>query len=456
MRLHETAAESPPSPVERQFFRGAIAVGLTLGAAWGAWLALRIAAAGSFTALGLHEVNAHGHAQVFGWVGLYVMGLAYGWTKDRQASPISTRGMHLSFQLMAGGLVLRSLGEALVSRSTWFVVPALAGAGAEITAAALCLTLVTRRLRGCSSSRQASDYYVIAALTWLLVQAVYDAVYFAATVWVGPREKLLPLIATWQGPLREIQIYGVAMLMLLGVSLEFLTKWYGWRRSSQRASLVVLGVINTAILGVALGLILMQRAGHAWAGLWYLSVLALAAATAALVGGWRIWRPASRTDAGVKFMRAGYAWLLLSLAMSAALPAYQFLLLPWLAPASHAAVIGFSHAYYGAIRHAVTVGFASQILIGVSARLLSESRGLRIDRLPGLTAALLLLNLGCSVRVFSQALTDISAVAFPAAGMSGLVEVAALAIWAVPMWRLMERPLATASHSQESLLFPHL
>src|SRR5262249_41709605 len=62
--------------IYRPFFLGGIGVVLTLGAVWGAYLLLRIAWTGSFTAAGLHEVNAHGHAQIFGWVGLFIMGFA--------------------------------------------------------------------------------------------------------------------------------------------------------------------------------------------------------------------------------------------------------------------------------------------------------------------------------------------------------------------------------------------
>src|SRR5262245_4397428 len=74
------AGDTQPRPADtiyRPFFRAGIAVVLTLGAAWGAYLLARIALRHSFAAAGLHEVNAHGHAQIFGWVGLFVMGFAY-------------------------------------------------------------------------------------------------------------------------------------------------------------------------------------------------------------------------------------------------------------------------------------------------------------------------------------------------------------------------------------------
>src|SRR4029078_10661782 len=72
-----TSAAPTPSKPYRYFFIAGIAVVLTVGAAWGGWRLLQIAAAGRFTGASLFQVNAHGHAQVFGWVGLFVMGFGY-------------------------------------------------------------------------------------------------------------------------------------------------------------------------------------------------------------------------------------------------------------------------------------------------------------------------------------------------------------------------------------------
>ena len=56
---------------------GGIVLILTAGATWGAWLLWQIGVAGRFTGASLHHVNAHGHAQIYGWVGLFIMGFAY-------------------------------------------------------------------------------------------------------------------------------------------------------------------------------------------------------------------------------------------------------------------------------------------------------------------------------------------------------------------------------------------
>ena len=60
------ASQSVADTIYRSFFKAGILVVLSLGAVWGAYLLLRIAQGGTFTAAGLHEVNAHGHAQIFG------------------------------------------------------------------------------------------------------------------------------------------------------------------------------------------------------------------------------------------------------------------------------------------------------------------------------------------------------------------------------------------------------
>src|SRR5204863_6788928 len=98
--------------IYRPFFLTGIAVVLTLGAVWGAYLLIRIALAGRFTAVGLHEVNAHGHAQIFGWVGLFVMGFAYQAFPRFKHTSLAYPGLAwLSFALMACGLIVRSILE---------------------------------------------------------------------------------------------------------------------------------------------------------------------------------------------------------------------------------------------------------------------------------------------------------------------------------------------------------
>src|SRR5262249_56756389 len=107
------------------------------------------------------------------------------------------------------------------------------------------------------------------ALFWFVAQAVFEAVYLPATLAASDRDELLKLVATWQGSLREMQIHGFALLMILGVSQRIFPHFYGFRAPSRRVSVAALITLNAAVAGECAGLVLMHVAGHGWAGLWY-------------------------------------------------------------------------------------------------------------------------------------------------------------------------------------------
>jgi hypothetical protein len=282
------------------------------------------------------------------------------------------------------------------------------------------------------------DAYIACALFWFVAQAIYEAVYLAATLSTAETD-LVPLVATWQAPLRDIQIHGFALMMILGVSQRLFHHFYGFKEPNRRLSLGVLAALNLALLGEVFGLVLGRLAGHAWMALWYASVLVMMGSVLLLLWDWRIDRKPQERDRSLKFLRAAYVWLLISLAMLVLWPVHQFGVLGLLAPESDAAQMGFSHAYYGAIRHAITVGFFSLMIVGVAAKVVPTLNGVDPRSLRPLWIPFVLINLGCALRVLFQTLTDMTSLAFPVAGVSGLLEVAGLAVWAAHLWRIMRR-----------------
>jgi hypothetical protein len=424
--------------IYQPFFRAGIVVVLTIGALWGAFLLLRIAWSGSFRAAGVHEVNAHGHAQIFGWVGLFVMGFAYqAFPRFKHTTLAWPRLAWASLVLLLVGLVGRSLGEPLASRLSWAGAAAVVSAWLEVVAVALFAAVILATWRAAGKGLAFYDGYILASLGWFVLQAVFEAVYLQATLAAASHQELLGLVATWQGALRDMQIHGFALLMILGVSQRIAHHFYGLPSPSRRLSLAALACINLAVVGEVVGLVMMRGPDRSWAALWYGSVLLLAAVVVALVWNWGIFGRAAEPDRSLKYIRAAYAWLLISLAMLVLLPAYQFALLPWLAPSSAAAKMGFSHAYYGAIRHAITVGFISQMILGVAARVVPTLKGVDLHGLKPLWGPFLLLGAGCALRVVAQTMTDFTPHAFLVAGASGLLEVTGLALWSAHLWAVM-------------------
>jgi hypothetical protein len=377
------ATAEPAAPVStirladtiyRPFFKAGIAVVLTLGAAWGAYLLVRIALAGKFTAAGLHEINAHGHAQLFGWVGLFVMGFAYqAFPRFKHAALAYPCLAFASLWLMLAGLVVRCLLEPLAAPFSWLATAAVAASALEVVAISVFVWVIVETWRGSGKPLAFYDLYIANALAWFFIQACYETVYLAATLSVTAPDQLVPLVATWQAPLRDIQIHGFALLMILGVSQRLFHHFYGLPAPSRRVSRLALAALNLAIPGEVAGLVLLRTAGHEWAILWYGSVLLLTAAVGLLLWDWRLFSAPKETDRSLKFLRAAYVWLLVSLGILVLLPAYQ-----------SAVGLKFSHAYYGATRHAITVGFISLMIVGVAAKVVPTLNGVDVRALSGL------------------------------------------------------------------------
>src|SRR5262249_13501214 len=110
---------------------------------------------------------------------------------------------------------------------------------------------------------------------------------------------------------------------------------------------------------------------------------------------------------------------------------------PLVSPDATAVRTGFSHAYYGATRHAITVGFLSLMIVGVAAKVVPVLRGADPKTLPRLWGPFVLVNLGCALRVVGQTATDFTDRMFPLTGASGVLEVTGLAVWGVHLARLM-------------------
>jgi hypothetical protein len=162
----------------------------------------------------------------------------------------------------------------------------------------------------------------------------------------------------------------------------------------------------------------------AWAG-----SLALALGTFTMVRRMDVLHAGPEPDRSTKFYRAAYGWLLVSLVLLVALPFYL-----------DRTGLAYSHAYSGAVRHAITVGFLSLMILGVAAKVVPTLCGADARGLDRLVLPFALVNLGCAMRVGFQVMTDFRPdFAFPAAGVSGLLEVTGIGIWGIGLWRVMNR-----------------
>lgn len=428
--------------IYRRFFKAGIVVILTAGATWGAYLLLQIATRGSFTAVSIHDINAHGHAQIFGWMGLFVMGFAYqAFPRMKHSSLWRPDLANSSFYLMLFGIFVRAVAEPL---HAWPLMSELVVASslAEIAAIGLCVTIVINTLLRSGKRLETNDYYVLTAFGFFFVQALGDAAMTYATIHAGSREALMAIVSGYQAALRNVQIHGFGLLIILGVGLRMFPVLFGLHRPGERLQRIALPLLVLGVLGESAFVVLMQvTKNHAWGVPLYGATIVLAATSIALTFRWGLLARPSETDRSSKFVRAAVCWLHTSMVLLVLAPLHMQVVLPAASVLSetgrHAAEIGFSHAYYGAVRHAITVGFVSMMILGMAAKVVPTLNGVDIRRLRTLWLPFALVNAGCALRVGLQIGTDFFAGAFPLVGVSGALEVTGIAIWGVHLWRIM-------------------
>lgn len=424
-----TAPENLADTIYRRFFLAGIVLILTVGATWGAWLLWKIGFAGGFTqANSIHEVNAHGHAQIFGWVGLFIMGFAYQafpriW-HTRLAAP---RLAVVAFGLMLAGLIGSTLGLTLAGRWSLAVPAAVAGGLLEVVAILIFSGQILITFQRGDAKLEPYVGFAIGALFWFAAMSAMSVWHAYKTMTAATQDQLLWYVATYQAPLRDLQIHGLALFMILGVCLRMLPGLFNAPRTPDRRAWWGLGLLTAAVLGESVLFVVYRWTGHhAWATMLILPWLMLAGGVALVAWPWR--RPFPEGDRSAKFVRTAYAWLAVSIAMLLLLPVYQY-----------ASGIPFSHAYYGAIRHAITVGFISLMIMGFAAKVVPTLNGIDARQLSGLWGPFLLVNVGCFLRVSTQTLTDWHPAFFAIIGLSGTLEVAGLAWWGAGLVAIMLR-----------------
>ena len=422
-------AETLQDFIYRRFFKAGVAVVLTVGCLWGAVNLLQIALGKTFLQLRLlPSIHAHAHAMIFGWVGMFVMGFAYQSFPRFKNTALWRPGLaNLSFYLMGGGIVAGMSANLSAPAMASFVLGAFSAA-AEITSVVLFLVVLYRTARQSLEPHNPYEKFIAGSFLWFLVGTVLEAVFFFAKATAPSENALIMRIAMIDGPLRDIQLLGFAALIIAGVSQRFVPQVYGLPRPARDRQRTIFALINGSLLvGIASYLLLLTTHQLYFAfglELAYLAMPLWAVLLAKQVG---VFRTPSQPDRTFKFVRAAYAWLILSCVMMPFFPLYGVLTKQV-----------FAHTYMGSHRHAFTVGFVSMMILGVSSRVVPILAGVDSKSMGSLWGPFLLLNAGCAGRVLLQVATDfVPGIAYPLIGFTGFIEFSALLWWGIELWRTM-------------------
>lgn len=429
-----TSANDPRS-LPRTFIRSATVTFITGGCLTGAIFLIMISRYGTFEVARLWpgwtaHVQGHGHVQLSGWLALFVMGIAYfALPRFLVVEFPKATSVRVSYGLMVGGILLRIFYQPF-SAERWAGNWVFLGAAAELAASVLFLRIVIQAVRSSSKKNEPYVHYLNWGAWWLVVSQTILLVHSAVAV-VEARAVILGR-AIDEAYLHTM-LMGFAGLFILGVTLRTVPLVLDFRsRASEPLQRFVLVAWNAGVLAFAAGQ-LMRLWGAVASPIWILTGagLELAAGIAFLSAVNPFQKPqAALTDkvedtsaAWLWMVRSAFLWMVLALIMETVLT-------------GSIAVVGRFPAqpYWGAFRHALTVGWISMMIFGMAYRMIPVMEG----RTPAWkwTAPMVfgLANIGALGRVTLESLSVSHPAVIAWIGTTGVVELSAGVLFTLFVW----------------------
>lgn len=401
--------------VHRAFLLSALFITLSLGAGWGAWILWSIGANSNFEAVRSASVIAHGEAQLWGFIALFIMGVSL--RTALQGVIRHALGPWICRTLLLLGLV------GVASGFAWFLIPIrLASLGITSAASLLLMSILYWVLQIALLYPKRSATWaraVLAAGFWLVTWATvtlylrWVAGESGPSAYSDPQRLLIIKLAVFGFAMNSI--YGFGQILLPGLLRLGSTR--GWAIELSHWA------HNAGTIVVCLGVALewYTAAIVFGCGLLVTGAVLFAVGHRGFVGRRRT---SQREEQGHSLLDLypplAFFWLIASLLMMTGGWFYESAtntLLP--------------RAYMGAVRHAITVGFMTTLIMGVGQRLLPvlDRRVLTLPRL--ILPILVLIGTGNLLRVTSELATMATPAAFWIMPYSAFFEWTALLLFTI-------------------------
>lgn len=345
----------------------------------GVWNLLQISGRESISSVSPAWLQAHGHAQVFGWVGSFILGIGFHSIPKRRGNQHAPmRAAWICWVAWTVGVAMRWAAD--IYPWHWRVWLPLSGS-LELAAFLIFFSTVSRHRPEDAGQKKLESWIwvVIAASGGFFLALAVNLAACIGLAWRGASpavphvldQRYLALI-TW----------GFLVPFIWGFSARWLRVFLGLR--PVRHSLLA------AAVAVNFGGVFLTLAGRD-----SIATILFVAGAVLAIAAIRIFEPALQEPktCGLHrsfpfFVRLAYVWMLIASLLGVA--AVQ-----WDA----------SGGIWGASRHALTVGFIAMMVLCVGQRILPAFAGMRLlwsTRV--MFAGLLLLATGCVLRVSSEIL----------------------------------------------------
>lgn len=377
----------------------------------GVWNLLAISSRRSTSTVSDAWVQAHGHAQIFGWIGSFILGIGfYSIPKQRRVSSFELSRVCSAWALWTTGVALHWL--CTVYQWHWRGLLPFS-ALLEIAAFAIFFRTVSGHRPQDSGKRQLEGWiFVVIAGTMGFLLAL--ALNFGSSVYLALRSSSPEISAHFDQKLLVLETWGFLVPFVWGFSAKWLPVFLGLQPARGEVILAAVGINSAGVLFAFCG----------WTRFAVLSfVVAVVVASAALGLFAGTERPAKLKGVHSSFpvfIRLSYLWALVAA-----------LLGTWAASTRDA------HGIWGASRHALTVGFLATMVFAIGQRVLPAFVGMKLLFSTKLMfVSLVLLTIGCALRVSSEVLAyqDFLPSAWSWLPVSAIIEMAAVTVFAVNLF----------------------
>jgi hypothetical protein len=373
----------------------------------GVWNLLDISEAHLSSALPQAWLQAHGQAQIFGWIGSFIIGIGlYSLTKTQSTLIFPTRIGWSAWGLWTLGIALRWI--AGVALWHWRVLLPVSGL-LQLSGFLLFFYAVRRHGPKATSSKPEPWMRMVVASTICFLLTL--AVNFVALLRQGMTGASPALPHVLDQMFVVLAVWGIIVPTVWGFNARWLPIFAGLRPANGERLLWAYGLSILGLVVTFFDLLAVASVAFFFAAL--ISIEAL-----------HVWQRSVHPPKLLNihpsfpvFVRLAYVWLVISCVLA-------LLAVP------------FDHAggLWGASRHALTVGFAAGMVFVIGPRILPAFCGMKIlwsKRL--MFWSLLLLSTGCFLRVSSEPLAyeNLWKPAWKVLPVSAMIELTAVSLFAV-------------------------
>lgn len=437
----------PVSNLYKPFLYTALLVLLTAGAGLGAFNLLDMATKGSFATLWPSLTQVHAHSQLLGWVGLFIMGVAYTVVPRLKGTTLWREGLALaSFWLVLAGLVIRIFAQPLADNPAGAIGVVLSGA-LELAGAALFLWITLQTMKRGTMPVEYFENYLKAGLIWMVAGAAGNFIILLDSAIKG----LTVIPESYLAPYFTSQLLGFITMIVLGIGWRTHPEFLGLKSADIKYQPLLFWILNIAILLLVSGETLHIFVPGPVTG--WINLSAGTTIGMALLGQFAIINPfrkpvmdldAMGVDRGYeKFIKTAYLWLVTGSVFLIGISLSE-------------GITGRAVPYYWltAYRHIIGVGFITTMIIGQASKIVPVFAGAWLYSPLMLMPIFVLLTLGNLLRVGSQITAGIwGGASYAVMGVSGFILWIAVMLFSFNLWRSMEgkgkaplRKAAVAAH----------